>query len=149
MRFSNPSKLKGFTLIEVMVVVVILGILAMVVVPKVMGRPEQARELKAKQDILALESALELYRLDNGEFPTTEQGLQSLVKKPEVDPRPMAWKTGGYIKEVPQDPWGHLYQYANPGSHAEIDIFSYGPKGPSNSDEKDWITNWGSGAPSA
>src|ERR1700722_16851144 len=103
----------GFTLIEVMVVVVILGILAAIIVPKIMSRPEQARIVKVKQDILAIQSALDLYKLDNGMYPTTDQGLDALVKKPTSDPVPHYWKSEGYLAQVPQDPWNEPYQYMN------------------------------------
>lgn len=131
----------GFTLVEVMVVVVILGILAAVVVPKVMSRPDQARLVKAKQDIMSIENAMELYRLDNGVYPSTDQGLQALVSKPTSDPVPRQWKAGGYVKRLPVDPWGREYQYLNPGQHGEIDIFSLGKSGDSMS-QMNVIGNW-------
>ncbi|MDX1900697.1 MAG: type II secretion system major pseudopilin GspG [Gammaproteobacteria bacterium] len=117
----------GFTLIEVMVVVVILGILAAMIVPKIMSRPEQARIVKAKQDILAIQSALDLYRLDNGYYPSTDQGLAALVTKPDSEPTPRNWKADGYLQRLPEDPWGHSYQYIN--NEGKVHIFSYGPKG--------------------
>ncbi len=120
---------RGFTLIEIMVVVVILGILAAIVVPKVMDRPDTARITKAKQDIRALESALNLYRLDNYFYPSTDQGLAALVERPAGSPEPRNWKTGGYLDRLPKDPWGYDYQFLNPGSHGEIDIFSLGADG--------------------
>lgn len=122
----------GFTLIEIMVVVVILGILAAMIVPKIMSRPEQARIVKAKQDILSLQSALDLYRLDNGSYPTTDQGLEALVKKPDTPPEPTNWKEDGYLQRLPKDPWGHPYQYINENN--KLRIFSFGPKGTENSD---------------
>src|SRR5579871_4464628 len=100
------KKAQGFTLIEVMVVVVILGILAAMIVPKIMSRPEQARIVKVKQDILALQSALDLYKLDNGFYPSTDQGLEALVTKPASTPIPQNWKTDGYLQQLPLDPWG-------------------------------------------
>ena len=115
----------GFTLIEVMVVVIILGILAAIVVPKIMSRPEQARLLKAKQDILAIQSALDLYKLDNDFYPTTAQGLQALVKQPTIPPIPAHWKTEGYLQALPQDPWGNAYQYNN--NQELLRISSNGP----------------------
>lgn len=117
---------KGFTLIEVMVVVVILGILAALVVPKIMGRPDDARIVKAKQDIQALESALKLYKLDNYFYPSTDQGLEALISRPTGTPEPRQWKQGGYIDRLPQDPWGSPYNYMSPGTHGEIDIWSLG-----------------------
>lgn len=120
-------KIEGFTLIEVMVVVVILGILAAFIVPKIMTRPEQARELKAKQDILAIQNAMDLYKLDNGRYPTTEQGLQALVVQPTSSPQPLNWNKDGYLQKLPVDPWGEAYQYEN--NNGQIHIFSYGPNG--------------------
>ncbi len=129
----------GFTLIEVMVVVVILGILAAILVPKVMDRPEQARIVKARQDIRALESTLNMYKLDNYVYPTTDQGLEALVEKPTTPPEPPQWKDGGYLDRMPQDPWQHPYQYLNPGTHGSIDIYSLGPDGePSDDDVGNW-----------
>jgi general secretion pathway protein G len=130
-------KITGFTLIEVMVVVVILGILAALIVPKIMSRPEQARLVKVKQDILAIQSALDLYKLDNSIYPTTEQGLEALVKKPESSPVPHNWKSDGYLQQLPVDPWGEPYQYNN--DNEKLRIFSYGPKGKEGNSE---IGNW-------
>lgn len=120
---------RGFTLLEVMVVVVILGILAALVVPKIISRPDEARVIAAKQDIASLLQALKLYRLDNQRYPSTEQGLQALVSKPATSPVPPNWKAGGYIERLARDPWGNPYQFLNPGVHAEIDVFSYGADG--------------------
>jgi general secretion pathway protein G len=120
---------RGFTLLEVMVVMVILGILAALIVPKIVSRPDEARIIAAKQDIATLMQALKLYHLDNGRYPTTEQGLQALVVKPTSDPIPANWKAGGYLEHLPNDPWGHPYQYLNPGVHGEIDVFSLGADG--------------------
>jgi general secretion pathway protein G len=119
----QQRKQSGFTLIEVMVVVVILGILAAFIVPRLMDRPDAARIAKAKSDIRAIESALSLYRLDNHSYPTTDEGLEALVQKPADAP---AWKEGGYLDRLPKDPWGHDYQYLSPGIHGTIDIFTYG-----------------------
>lgn len=118
------QKQTGFSLIEIMVVVVILGILAALVVPKIISRPDEARVVKAKQDVLAIQSALDLYKLDNGVYPSTDQGLQALVNKPNSNPIPSNWQP--YLKSVPNDPWGHEYLYLNPGEHGEIDVFTYG-----------------------
>ena len=120
------GRLSGFTLLEVMVVIVIIGILAALVVPKIISRPDEARVIAAKQDIASLMQALKLYRLDNQRYPTTEQGLQALVAKPVSPPAPRNWKSGGYLEKLPKDPWGTPYQYLNPGTHGEIDVFSLG-----------------------
>ncbi len=125
----SARQARGFTLIEVMVVVVILGLLAAIIVPKVMSRPDEARVVAAKADIAAINQALKLYRLDNTFYPSTEQGLQALVQRPGAQPIPPNWKQGGYLDRVPKDPWGHDYQYLNPGVHAEIDVFSLGADG--------------------
>ena len=128
---------RGFTLLEVMVVVVILSILAVLVVPKIISRPEQARVVAAKQDIACLMQALKLYRLDNHRYPTTEQGLQALVSKPANAPVPPDWKADGYIERLPRDPWGNPYQYLNPGLRGEIDVFSFGADGAPGGDGND------------
>jgi general secretion pathway protein G len=125
---SRPSQ-AGFTLIEVMVVVAILAILAALIVPKVMSRPDEARIVAAKQDISTITQALKLYRLDNLRYPTSEQGLASLVTRPTLAPVPANWKAGGYLERLPKDPWGNPYQYLNPGLHGEIDVFSFGADG--------------------
>ena len=139
-RFAGRKRARGFTIIEVMVVVVILGILAAIIVPKIMSRPEQARMVKVKQDILAIQSALDLYKLDNGAYPTTDQGLQALVSKPTVPPVPRDWKSDGYLHDLPQDPWGQAYQYIN--DNDKLRIFSYGPHGKEgNSEIGNWNTN--------
>lgn len=133
----------GFTLIEVMVVIVILGVLAALIVPKVMGRPDEARGVAAGQDIATLMQALKLYRLDNRRYPSTEQGLRALVDKPSLAPIPEQWKAGGYIERLPLDPWGQPYQYLNPGLRSEIDVFSFGPDGVAGGEGKDAdIGNW-------
>jgi general secretion pathway protein G len=122
----SVSKQSGFTLIEVMVVIAIIGIMASLIVPRIMSKPDEARVIAAKQDIGTLVQALKLYRLDIGRYPTTQQGLQSLVEKPVTEPVPQNWKTGGYLDRLPKDPWGNTYQYTNPGTHSEIDVFSFG-----------------------
>ena len=120
---------RGFTLIEIMVVVVIMGILAALVVPKLMGRADDARITAAKQDIATLMQALKLYKLDNQRYPTTEQGLQALISKPTSGPAANGWKAGGYVEKLPKDPWGGQYQYLSPGVKGEVDVFSYGADG--------------------
>lgn len=133
----NYRQVSGFTLIEVMVVVVILGILAAIVVPKIMSRPEQARLVKVKQDITAIQSALDLYKLDNSIYPSTDQGLQALVTRPSTPPVPRDWKSDGYLQDLPLDPWGTAYQYMN--DNEKVRIFSFGPKGRDGNSE---IGNW-------
>lgn len=117
---------RGFTLIEILVVIVILGILAALIVPRVMDRPDQARAVAAKADIAAIMQGLKLYRLDNGTYPSADQGLQALVKKPERGEIPRNWKSGGYLERLPKDPWDSDYQYLNPGIRSEVDVFSLG-----------------------
>jgi general secretion pathway protein G len=119
----------GFTLIEVMVVVVILSILAAIVVPNIMGSPDEARIVAAKQDMRALESALNMYRLDNYTYPTTDQGIEALVTRPTSPPDPRNWQEGGYFDRLPKDPWGNPYQYLNPGQHGQFDLYSLGADG--------------------
>jgi general secretion pathway protein G len=122
-------KQRGFTLIEILVVVSILAILGALIVPKIMDRPNEARIVAAKHDIGTVVAALKLYKLDNGRYPTTDQGLQALVEKPTTDPVPANWKGGGYLEKMPKDPWGHDYLYLNPGIKREIDVMSYGADG--------------------
>jgi len=134
----------GFTLIEVLVVVVILGLLAALIVPRIMDRPDEARVVAAKSDISAIASALKLYRLDNGTYPTTEQGLQALIKKPTTGDVPPNWKQGGYLERLPKDPWGSDYQYLSPGVYGEIDVFSFGAdRKPGGEGFAADIGNWG------
>lgn len=123
------KRMGGFTLIEIMVVVVILGILAALIVPNIMDRPDMARVAKTKQDLRALQTALNLYRLDNYRYPTTDQGLEALVEKPSIEPLPPAYKKGGYLERMPKDAWGQLYLYLSPGVHGEVDISSLGADG--------------------
>jgi general secretion pathway protein G len=137
----RPSR--GFTLIEIMVVVVILGILAALIVPKIMSRPDEARIAAAKQDVATLAQALKLYKLDNLAYPTTDQGLQALVLRPAAAPIPANWKSGGYLERLPKDPWGRDYRYLNPGRHGEIDIYSLGADGEPGGEGNDAdIGNW-------
>lgn len=125
---ADPAA-RGFTLIEIMVVVVIMGILAALIVPKLMGRTDDARIIAAKQDIATVMQALKLYKLDNQRYPTTEQGLQALIAKPAAGPAADGWKTGGYVDKLPKDPWGNPYQYLSPGIKGELDVFSLGADG--------------------
>lgn len=132
---------KGFSLIEIMVVVVILGILASIVVPKIISRPDEARVVQAKQNILAMQNALDLYKLDNGIYPSTDQGLLALVEKPTSSPIPGDWKQ--YLKSLPKDPWGRDYLYLNPGEHGDVDIFTLGADGqPGGTGIDSEIGNW-------
>jgi len=127
--YKHLSRQSGFTLIEVMVVVVILGILAAVAVPRIMDNPDKARVAKAKQDVRAIEAALDMYRLDNYHYPSTQQGLEALVRQPSGEPPARNWKDGGYLRSVPKDPWGNDYLYLSPGSKSDIDIYSLGSDG--------------------
>lgn len=130
-RARTRSAAHGFTLIEIMVVVVIMGILAALVVPKLMGRTDDARIIAAKQDIATVMQGLKLYKLDNQRYPTTEQGLQALITKPTTGPEANGWKPGGYLDKLPKDPWGNPYQYLSPGIKGEIDVISLGADGQS------------------
>ena len=139
----NERKQGGFTLIEIMVVVVILGILAALVVPQVMNRPDQAKVTVAKGDIKAIGAALDMYKLDNYAYPSTQQGLDALVEKPGGNPQPKNWNRDGYLKRVPKDPWGNEYQYLSPGTQGQYDLYSYGADGKQGgSDLNADIGNW-------
>ena len=136
-------KQRGFTLIEIMVVVVVLGILAALVVPQVMNRPDQAKVTVAKGDIKAIGAALDMYKLDNYSYPSTQQGLDALVEKPGGNPQPKNWNRDGYLKRVPKDPWGNEYQYLSPGTEGQYDLYSYGADGKQGgSDLNADIGNW-------
>ena len=126
---GGQSLARGFTLLEVMVVIVILGILASLVVPNLLGNKEKADQQKVVTDLVALENSLDMYKLDNSVYPSTEQGLQAFVSKPAGTPEPRNYRNGGYIKRLPQDPWGNEYQYLSPGEQGEIDIYSLGADG--------------------
>ncbi len=142
---EKQGKEGGFTLIELMVVIVILGILAGLIVPRIMGRPEEARRMKARVQIENIETALKLYKLDNGSYPTTEQGLQALVEPPQVGKLAKRWREGGYLEKgkVPEDPWGYEYVYLCPGLHGDFDLISYGPDGePGGEGKNQDINNW-------
>jgi general secretion pathway protein G len=145
-KFSlKKTNCRGFTLIELMVVIVILGILAGLIIPRIMGRPEEAKRLKANMQIESLETALKLYKLDSGMYPDTEQGLQALVEEPETGTLLKNWRKGGYLEKgkVPKDPWGNEFVYLSPGVHDEYDIISYGADGVSGGEEKNKdINSW-------
>lgn len=148
MKRSHADKMhgmKGFTLIELMVVIVILGILVGIVAPRLMGRPDEAKQLKAKADMQALETALKLYKLDSGMYPSTQQGLDALINKPETGKIPSKWRTGGYLekRKIPKDPWGNDFIYLSPGLHSDFDIVSYGADGVPGGEAFDQdINNW-------
>lgn len=136
---------EGFSLIEILVVLVIIGILAVSVGPKIMSRPDEARITKTKMLIESLESALKMYRLDNGSYPTTEQGLQALIAAPETGTLAKNWREGGYMEKgkIPQDPWKNDFIYICPGVHSDFDLSSYGPDGEAGGDGKNAdINNW-------
>lgn len=144
-KIKNCYRASGFTLIELMVVIVILGILAGLIIPRIMGRPDEARQLKAKMQIESLETALKLYKLDNGSYPSTDQGLEALVAAPDTPPLPQKWREGGYLEKgkVPVDPWGNTFVYLSPGVHGDYDISSYGADGVSGGDDKNAdINSW-------
>ena len=137
------KNVQGFTLLEVMVVIVILGILASMVVPNLMGSQERANMQKAVSDINALETSLSMYKMDNYKYPSTEQGLEALVTETDIEPAPRRFPEGGYVKRLPKDPWGSEYQLLNPGEHGNMDVFSMGPDGEPGTDDD--IGNWNLG----
>jgi general secretion pathway protein G len=137
------DKSRGFTLLEVMVVIVILGILASMVVPNLMGSQERANMQKAVSDINALETSLSMYKMDNYNYPTTEQGLEALVEETDIEPLPRRFSKGGYVKRLPNDPWGNEYQILNPGDNGDMDVFSMGPDGEAGTEDD--IGNWNLG----
>jgi general secretion pathway protein G len=140
---TTNSRIKGFTLLEVMIVLVIIGIIASMVVPNLMGSQDTAREQKAVIDISSLETVLGMYRSQNYNYPTTEQGLEALVSETDIEPLPRRFPEGGFIKRLPQDPWGNDYQLLNPGEHGKMDIFSMGPDGEVGTEDD--IGNWNLG----
>ena len=144
---GNASLQRGFTLIEIMVVVVIIGILGAIVVPQFMSRPDQAKVTAAKVDIQAISTALEIYRLDNAHYPSTQQGLEALVRRPSGLPVPRSWNPHGYLKSLPVDPWGTPYQYLNPGVRSfdgSFDLYSLGSDGAVGGEgHAAEIGNWG------
>jgi general secretion pathway protein G len=142
-RAASP---RGFTLIEVLVVVVILGILAAVVVPRIMDQPDKAAVVRARQDIQSLDTALKMYKLDNFSYPSTQQGLDALVQRPTGAPDAPNWKEGGYLDRLPRDPWGNAYEYLSPGRNGEYDIYSLGKDGQPGGDGFNAdIGNWNLG----
>lgn len=143
MNNSKLNKQSGFSLLEVMVVLVIIGIIASMIVPNIVGSQDTARAQKAVIDIGTLESALTLYRSQNYDYPTTEQGLEALVEQTDIEPTPRRFQEGGYIQRLPKDPWGNDYQLLNPGEHGKMDIFSMGPDGEADTDDD--IGNWNLG----
>ncbi|PVZ67608.1 type II secretion system major pseudopilin GspG [Pelagibaculum spongiae] len=140
---KNFSRNKGFTLIELMVVVTILAILVGIVAPRILDNPDKARVAAAKTDIANLEQALQLYKLDNFSYPSTDQGLEALVTKAAGSPEPKNFKSGGYMPRLPKDPWGNPYLFLSPGEQGEIDVFSYGADGePGGEAASADIGNW-------
>jgi len=143
--FHKTKSNHGFTLIELMVVIVILGILVSFIAPRLMGRPDEAKQVKARIQMESLETAIKLYKLDSGMYPTTEQGLQALVEQPQTGTLPKKWRKGGYLEKgrVPKDPWGNEFVYLSPGAQGDYDIISYGADGVPGGEEFDKdINSW-------
>lgn len=136
-RRSNRSARAGLTLVEMIVVLAIIALVAVLIVPNVIGRPDQARVTVAKTDLRTIAAALRIYRLDNGDYPTTDQGLQALVSRPTTPPEPRAWAADGYLPELPSDPWGNPYVYRSPGQSGGFDLMSYGKDGAEGGEELD------------
>ena len=144
---SCTSKQSGFSLIEILVVLVIMGLLISVVAPMVLNRADEARIQKVYADFKSIETALKIYRLDNYNYPTTEQGLQALIKPSSLTPLPRNFKEGGYLAEIPMDPWGGPYLYLSPGENSQVDIYTLGADGISGGDDQNAdVGNWESGA---
>ncbi|NQY63388.1 MAG: type II secretion system major pseudopilin GspG [Alteromonadaceae bacterium] len=143
MKIRNAKKMSGFSLMELMVVIVILGVLASMIVPNLMGGQEKANLQKAVSDVSALETTLNMYKLDNYNYPTTEQGLEALITETDIEPLPRRFQEDGYIQRLPNDPWGNEYQLLNPGENSKIDVFSMGPDGEAGTEDD--IGNWNLG----
>ncbi|MBO9482800.1 MULTISPECIES: type II secretion system major pseudopilin GspG [Gammaproteobacteria] len=137
---NKRQKQSGFTLLEIMVVIVILGVLASMVAPNIIGNKDKADLQKAVSDIVALENALDMYKLENNNYPSTQQGLAALVSKPSGSPEPRSYRDNGYIRRLPKDPWGNDYLMLSPGEHGPVDIFSAGPDGQPGTDDD--TGNW-------
>ncbi len=137
------NRQRGFTLMEIMVVIFIIGLLIAVVAPSVLGNQDKAMKQKVMADLATLEQALDMYRLDNLRFPSSEQGLAALVKKPAQEPLPRSWRSDGYVRRLPEDPWGTPYQYRMPGEHGRVDVYSLGADGlPGGEGQDADLGNW-------
>ncbi len=142
-RPKQTARQAGFTLIEIMIVIIILGVLAALVVPNIIGRPDEARVTAARADIRAISNVLDLYKLDNFSYPSTEQGLEALVTRPSGLPEAKNWNANGYLNKLPVDPWGNEYRYLSPGANGKFDLYSLGADGREGGDGADAdITNW-------
>ena len=137
---KRKQRQSGFTLLEIMVVIVILGVLASMVAPNIIGNKDKADQQKAVSDIVAMENALDMYKLENNFYPTTQQGLEALVNKPSGNPEPKSYRDNGYIRRLPKDPWGNDYLMLSPGENGPLDIFSAGPDGQAGTDDN--TGNW-------